>query len=333
MRNNKLSPAVKNVFRRAMEAKKLLFFEDGSMPQEVRELCFPAPEISPEIIDEWNRSHTYEDELIDKFVLRNTFTGDFSTARIILLDNCVPKESPGDFSRKNSGETWRFWFYLGEAIKEKYGILKDVICISLTDEAHDTVSMKFNAYGKEFHSFSDFWKIELHTLENTGLLDAFYPVTPPVCPAEENYNLFKFTGRRGLDETRAKIAELEKYFAQIAWFTFDLEQFTRKRHYYNFGNENVFIKTPYYNYFKNIKEDVLEKVRRAMTENKVIICRNELALWNREIDFSQYDNFFYLYNPARPICRGNVGKGCDLSKRTAADPFDELINACGKFLK
>lgn len=77
----------------------------------------------------------------------------------------------------------------------------------------------------------------------------------------------------------------------------------------------------------------MEKVRNAMAENKIIICRNELALWHREIDFSGYENFFYLYNPALPVCRGNVGKGCDLSARTAADPFDELVKACSPFLK
>ena len=94
-----------------------------------------------------------------------------------------------------------------------------------------------------------------------------------------------------------------------------------------------FVKTPYYNYFKNIKAAVLEKVRNAMAENKVIICRNELVLWHREIEFSGYENFFYLYNPALPVCRSNVGKGCDLSARPAADPFDELVKACSPFLK
>ena len=72
---------------------------------------------------------------------------------------------------------------------------------------------------------------------------------------------------------------------------------------------------------------------RSMAENKVIICRNELALWHREIDFSNYDNFFYLYNPAQRICRGNVGKGCDLSSRNGIDPFDELVKTCSDFLK
>ena len=48
---------------------------------------------------------------------------------------------------------------------------------------------------------------------------------------------------------------------------------------------------------------------------------------------SGYENFFYLYNPLQPICRGNVGKGCDLSSRNGVDPFDELVNACSDFLK
>ena len=141
------------------------------------------------------------------------------------------------------------------------------------------------------------------------------------------------SGQKGVGEAYRQVVELKKYFAQVAWFTFDLEQFTQKTFYYNFGNETRFVKLPYYNYFKNIKSVVLEKVRNAMEENKVIICRNELPLWHREIDFSGYENFFYLYNPLQPICRGNVGKGCDLSSRNGVDPFDELVNACSDFLK
>ena len=153
------------------------------------------------------------------------------------------------------------------------------------------------------------------------------------CSAVENYRRCKMSGQKGVGEASRQVANLKKYFAQIAWFTFDLEQFTQKHFYYNFGNETKFIKLPYYNYFKNIKAVVLEKVRNAMAENKVIICRNELALWHREIDFSNYGKFFYLYNPSQPICRGNVGKGCDLSNRNGVDPFDELVNACSDFLK
>ena len=321
---------VKNVFRRAMEAKKYLFLKDGTMPQEVRDLCFPAPEIAPEVIDEWNRNQSRKEDLIDKFVLRNTMVGDFASARIILLDNCVPEEYPGEFTKSSLLDAVNFWFYFGLQIEYTY---TDPERSADTRKNGETETEKLHIYGKAFHAFFEFWLFELHTLQNTGLLDAFYPVACPICSAQENYNRYKLTGRKAVDEARAKIARLQPYFAQIAWFTFDLEQFTRKTNYYNFGKETNFIKKPYYEYFKNIKAVVLEKIRNAMAENKIIICRNELALWHREIDFSNYENFFYLYNPALPVCRGNVGKGCDLSARPAADPFDELVNACSPFLK
>ena len=328
-RNSDLQ-CVKNVFRRAMEAKKYLYLKDGNMPQEVRDLCFPGPEIAPEVIDDWNRNHSRKEELIDKFVLRNTLTGDFSSARIILLDNCVPAEYPGEFTKNALLDAMNFWYGFGVTIEALYDAPEKSADVHKDGKIEP---VKLDIYGKSFHSFPEFWQFELHTLQNTGLLDAFYPVADPVCSAEENYNRYKLTGRRGVEESRAKIAELQPYFAQIAWFTFDLDQFTEKTNYCNFGNEIKFVKTPYYNYFKKTKKVVLEKVRNAMAENKIIICRNELALWHREIDFSGYENFFYLYNPALPVCRGNVGKGCDLSARTAADPFDELVKACSPFLK
>ena len=46
------SPAVQNVFKRALEAKKYLCNADGTMPQAVKDLCFPAPELAPEVIDD-----------------------------------------------------------------------------------------------------------------------------------------------------------------------------------------------------------------------------------------------------------------------------------------
>ena len=314
MKKELVNYAVKNVFRRAMEAQTYLYNADGTMPQSVRDLCFPAPELAPEVIDEWNRSHSDKDELIDKFVPRNTFVGDFDSAKIILLDNCVPAEHPGEFTRASLGDSYYFWSRFQWALEDGDG-------------------SAFTVYGQSDMNFRDFWKFNLHTLQNTGLMDAFYPAQPPVCTAQENYRRFKMSGQKGVGEAYRQVVELKKYFAQIAWFTFDLEQFTKKTFYYNRGNENTFVKLPYYNYFKNIKAVVLEKVRNAMAENKVIICRNELPLWHREIDFSGYENFFYLYNPLQPICRGNVGKGCDLSSRNGIDPFDELVKACSDFLK
>ena len=53
MKKELVNYAVKNVFRRAMEAKAYLYNEDGTMPQAVRDLCFPAPELAPEVIDEF----------------------------------------------------------------------------------------------------------------------------------------------------------------------------------------------------------------------------------------------------------------------------------------
>lgn len=312
MKKELVNYAVKNVFRRAMDAKRYLYNEDGTMPQAVRDLCFPAPELAPEVIDEWNRSHSQKEELIDKFIPRNTFVGDFDSAKIILLDNCVPAEYPGEFTSRSLADSHYFWSRFQWALED---------------------GAAFTVYGRSDMNFRDFWKFNLHTLENTGLMDAFYPVAPPACSAEENYRRFKMSGQKGVGEASRQVANLKKYFAQIAWFTLDLEQFIQKTFFYNFGNENAFVKLPYYNYFKNIKPVVLEKVRNAMHENKVIICRNELPLWHKEIDFSNYANFFYLYNPNLPICRGNVGKGCDLSKRNNIDPFDELVKNCSDFLK
>ena len=312
MKKELVNYAVKNVFRRAMEAQRYLYNEDGTMPQAVRDLCFPAPELAPEVIDEWNRSHSQKEELIDKFIPRNTFVGDFDSAKIILLDNCVPAEYPGEFTSRSLADSHYFWSRFQWALED---------------------GAAFTVYGRSDMNFCDFWKFNLHTLENTGLMDAFYPVAPPACSVEENYRRFKMSGQKGVGEASRQVANFKKYFAQIAWFTFDLEQFIQKTFYYNFGNENAFVKLPYYNYFKNIKPVVLEKVRNAMHENKVIICRNELPLWHKEIDFSNYANFFYLYNPNLPICRGNVGKGGDLSKRNNIDPFDELVKNCSDFLK
>lgn len=306
------SPAVQNVFKRALEAKKCLCNADGTMPQAVKDLCFPAPELAPEVIDDWNRKHDSEDELIDKFVLRNTFAGDFDSAGIILLDNCVPEEHPGKFTRDS---------------------LLDAVYFRIRLQEELDANSKVTVYGLPHMSFSEFWQHELHTPQNTGLLDAFYPVPAPVCSAEEDYRRFKLSGRNGILETSRKIEDLKKHFVRIAWFTLDLERFTRKTHYYNFGREDAFILQPYYNYFRNVRDRVIAKVRRALAEHKVIICRNELPLWHKEIDFSNCDNFFYLYNPSQPICRGNVGQGCDLSRRNSIDPFDLLVNACRMFLQ
>ena len=46
MKKELVNYAVKNVFRRAMEAQRYLYNEDGTMPQAVRDLCFPAPELA-----------------------------------------------------------------------------------------------------------------------------------------------------------------------------------------------------------------------------------------------------------------------------------------------
>ena len=305
--------AVKNVFRRALEAKQDFGGEDGAVPAPVAELCFPAPELAPEVIDDWNRNHSSEDELIDKFIPRNTFVGDFSKARILLLDNCVPAEQPGSFTQRSLREMHLLWYPACSLLKWGWDL---------------------QVYGHRCDDFIDFWWRELHTRENTGLLDPFLPVFRPVCSLQENRMLHRMSGEKGFSEAKNKLLALnyQQHFAEIAWFTFDLERFTKKTYFYNYGQENTFVKKPYFDYFKNIKDSVLEKVRRAMAENKVIICRSELALWHREIDFSRYDKFFFLCNPDRPICRGNVGKGCDLSVRPATDPFDDLVNICDSFL-
>ncbi len=332
MKKELVNYAVKNVFRRAMEAKAYLYNEDGTMPQAVRDLCFPAPELAPEVIDEWNRSHSQKEELIDKFIPRNTFVGDFDSAKIILLDNCIPAEYPGEFTR-SSLENLHYFCSAFQFAMKRDELVKQDVAEKIISEEELINKDQFAIYSKDYQYFHKFWQFELHTLQNTGLMDAFIPVQPPACSAEENYRRFKMSGQKGVGEARCQVAKIKKYFAQIAWFTLDLEQFIQKTFFYNFGNENAFVKLPYYNYFKNIKPVVLEKVRNAMQENKVIICRNELPLWHKEIDFSNYANFFYLYNPNLPICRGNVGKGCDLSKRNNIDPFDELVKNCSDFLK